>query len=337
MKKGWVLALVICLFCTSCLSAGGTAKDDRKMPVAAIGFDSAGDNIRVSVEMIMINTENFESELLPLVFTGEGRTIKEALSVISQGLTRSMLLHHCGVIAVGEGVSADWFDQICDYCFSEDHITLSAYMIATKDCKDLLDGDPESSVAVGYDIMGIIEQETSQSGVAYNSRYFEVEALRERGENSFALPYFKREEDGVRVEGMQLFHQNKQIREIDAEKAGMYAVITGGISSGTVMWGSHEYQLASRRVTCSKKGGGEVTLRLVLSEKSANRETCRKLQTQLERFRREIERETQTDVFGFEDLLREHFKDYDPKKTGGYENIRFTVQCRTMTGEDADE
>ncbi len=331
MKRMSILAALLCLFCCACSSTGGTAKDDRKLLVSAIGFDGAGEQIKVSVELIIINTENFESNLTPRVMTGKGDTIREAIANIGNGLTRQILLNHCGVIAVGSGISANRFHEICDYCFSEHQITMSAYMIATEDCETLLDGEPESSVTVGYDIMGIIEQESAQTGVAYNSRYFEVETLRERGKNSFALPHFKRVKVGVEVDGMTLFHQNKQVAVINTEQAGMYAIITGGLRKGMVSLGSKEYYIDSRRLDCSNKGGGSVTLCLRLST-STSKEDCKRLEQRLQDFRTEVEKQTNNDVLGLADILNERFRNYDPKENNGWRGVSFTVQCKTSKG-----
>ncbi len=325
------LVMTACLCCCSCSSIGGTAKDDRKMLVSAIGFDKEEEKIKVSVELIVINTENFESNFTPRVMSGTGKTIREGIQEIDRGLTRSMLFNHCGIIAIGEKIDAEQFDQICEYCLREQKITLSAYMISTTDCKMLLDGQPESSVTVGYDIMGIIEQESAQTGVAYNSRFFEVEALRERGESSFALPHFTRVEVGVAVDGMRLFHHDEQAAKIDTQQASMYAVITGGLRKGSVSLSSGRYKIASRHLKCSKKDGGSVTLQLCLSGDTSQNE-CRAFEKELQNFCLNMQTQTHSDIFGFEDILKQRFQDYDPTKTGGYPGISFTAECTISKG-----
>ena len=54
--------------------------------------------------------------------------------------------------------SQNMFKEICDYCYSEEQITLSAYFINTPNVEKLLSVKPISSACVGYDIMGLLEQ-----------------------------------------------------------------------------------------------------------------------------------------------------------------------------------
>ena len=110
------------------------------------------------------------------------------------------------------------FSEICDYCFSENRITLSAYMISTPDPEGLLSGEPESSAAVGYDIMSIIEQQNIANGAAANSRFFEVEAARESGKEAFLLPHFIKTENGASLSGIAVFKNDKLTELISREK-----------------------------------------------------------------------------------------------------------------------
>ena len=112
------------------------------------------------------------------------------------------------------------FSEICDYCFSENRITLSAYMISTPDPEGLLSGEPESSAAVGYDIMSIIEQQNIANGAAANSRFFEVEAARESGKESFLLPHFIKTENGTSLSGIAVFKNDKLTELISRKKTG---------------------------------------------------------------------------------------------------------------------
>ena len=114
------------------------------------------------------------------------------------------------------------FSEICDYCFSENRITISAYMISTPDPEQLLSGEPEFSAAVGYDIMSIIEQQNAAMGKSTNSRFFEVESARENGKNKFFLPRFIKTEDGVSLSGTAVFENDRLKELISREKTGSH-------------------------------------------------------------------------------------------------------------------
>ncbi|MFQ8951734.1 MAG: hypothetical protein ACLR56_01115 [Oscillospiraceae bacterium] len=71
-------------------------------------------------------------------------------------------------------MTAERFSQICDYCFYENRITLSAYMISAKSPELLLGGKPESSAATGYDIMNMIERQSKSDGISTDSRFLRL-------------------------------------------------------------------------------------------------------------------------------------------------------------------
>lgn len=222
MIKRLCLTISSLIFLT-CLSAcGGTGdsiKNDRRFMVSALGFEADGFLIKVTAELIVINSENPEVSPEARVFSAKSRDIEGALEEISSRLSKPMLLEHCGIIAIGESMTAERFSQICDYCFYENRITLSAYMISAKSPELLLGGKPESSAATGYDIMNMIERQSKSDGISTDSRFFEIESARESGKDTFALPRFGMTEDGVADEGIAIFENDRLVRLVSREAA----------------------------------------------------------------------------------------------------------------------
>lgn len=204
----------------ACRGLGSNIKNDRCFMVSALGFETDGFLIKVTSELIIINSEDPETPPQAKTFSAKSSTVTGALEDISARLSRPMLLEHCGIIAIGDRMNEKRFSEICDYCFAENRITLSAYMISTPDPQKLLSGGSESSAAVGYDIMSIIEQQNSASRLNTNSRFFEVESARENGESSFLLPHFIKENDGVCEDGIAVFENDKLKDLISREKMG---------------------------------------------------------------------------------------------------------------------
>ncbi len=202
-----VFALLLCGMLVGCSSFVGS-ENDRRFMVTALGF-SGEEELTLTAEIVMVNSESAEREPYSKVLSYTANGISEALGGIADSLSRPMLFEHCGVIAIDTALSPERFAEICDYCFKENRITLSVYMIAADDPKALLDGEPVSSVAVGYDIMGIIGQKSEKGGINFKNRYFEIESGREKGEQVFSLPYFKRGEDGVSLNGLAVFAGDK--------------------------------------------------------------------------------------------------------------------------------
>lgn len=202
-----VFTALLCLMLCGCSTPVGT-QNDRRFMVTALGF-SGNDDITLTAEIVTVNSESAESEPYTQVLTYTANSINEALNGIADSLSRPMLLEHCGVIVIDTALSAESFAEICDYCFKENKITLSVYMVAAENPKTLLDGEPLYSVAVGYDIMGIIGQKSETEKMNFTNRYFEIESGREKGETAFSLPYFRRGEDGVSLVGTAVFENDK--------------------------------------------------------------------------------------------------------------------------------
>ena len=211
MKKLSLLLanVIMCCMLAGCSFTSGSAGNDRRFMVTALGFSEIGDNITVTAEIVTVNSESAKSEPTSQVLSYNAKGITAALDGIADSLSRPMLLEHCGIIVIDTALSAKRFGEICDYCFRENRITLSAYMVAADDPAVLLDGEPASSVAVGYDIMGIIGQKGRTAKINFENRYFEIESRREKGEPMFSMPYFSRSEYGVALEGLAVFSGDK--------------------------------------------------------------------------------------------------------------------------------
>lgn len=212
-----ITALSLSVTLTACRGAGDNIKNDRRFMVSALGFETDGFLIKVTSELIIINSEDPETPPQAKTFSAKSSTVTGALEDISARLSRPMLLEHCGIIAIGDRMNEKRFSEICDYCFAENRITLSAYMISAPDPEELLSGEPESSAAVGYDIMNIIEQQNAANGINTNSRFFEVESTRESGKSTFFLPRFEKTESGAVFSGIAVFEHDKQKELISRE------------------------------------------------------------------------------------------------------------------------
>lgn len=212
-----ITALSLSVTLTACRGAGENIKNDRRFMVSALGFETDGFLIKVTSELIIINSEDPETSPQAKSFSAKSSTVTGALEDISARLSRPMLLEHCGIIAIGDRMNEKRFSEICDYCFAENRITLSAYMISVPDPEELLSGEPESSAAVGYDIMNIIEQQNAANGINTNSRFFEVESARESGKSTFFLPRFEKTESGAVFSGIAVFEHDKQKELVSRE------------------------------------------------------------------------------------------------------------------------
>lgn len=333
MKRLASIALAV-IFCFSlCGCKGENSGSDRRFTVAALGFSSDGALINVFAETVIVNSEDPEISPEARVIGGTGATISEALDKIGACLSRPILLNHCAVIALGEDMTAGWLDKICDYCFKENRITMSAYMVSVKDPNMLLSRGPEASVAVGYDIMGMIEQQSERTGLAYNSRYFEVEARREGGKSVFTLPHFSCGEDSMEIDGLSVFYRDRLAARLDNGSSGLYALMTGNFRRGTLRFGAEEYTVESRRVDCAYNDteSKKIILKLKIAGDTVSKTAKNRLEKELAGLESRLKAETGADVFGFCDSLRlksREFEDnYGKDYLSFYKNADFSVEC----------
>ncbi len=145
----------------------GCQKAEPEYLISAMGYDYTGGEYSVCFEAVIINSEDTEQTVKLL--EGKGQNIENAVAEIKKKCTQPLLLSHCGVIAVGSDMTKQQLKQVVEYCYDREQITLSALFIETENPQKLLTVKPISSVCVGYEIMGLLKQNTH-----YNNRFFEV-------------------------------------------------------------------------------------------------------------------------------------------------------------------
>lgn len=335
MKKIISVILITVVSTLLCGCGGENAKSDRRYMVSSLGFSTDGALINVFAEIIIVNSEDPETSPETKVFAASAPTISGALDKIGSSLERPMLLNHCAVIAIGEKMTPLWLGKICDYCFHENRITMSAYMISVEDPYKLLSEKSRSSAAKGYDIMGMIEQQSERTGISYNSRYFEVEARREAGKKIFTLPHFICGEEGASVDGLSVFKDDRLITDLSNDDSGCYAVITGEFEKGTLRFGAEEYRLQSRKVDYlySDTDENKIILKLRLSGENFDDKACKRLEDGLESLYDRLKSEVGNDAFGFYDILSLKYSEFEDKYRSEYDNFfgsaDFIAECRS--------
>lgn len=187
MKKLFIPILLVLMLC-------GCERTKPEYLISSMGFDSKNGNITVYLETVIINSENTEQTLK--VLKGTGESVNEAVSNIYRQCTQPLLFSHCGLIIIGENISSTQFDDICDYCYSQDELTLSALFITTPNAEKLLSQKPVSSACVGYDIMGLIEQYSKAKKLSLKNRYYQIES----GETEISLPKITVKKEGYYFE-----------------------------------------------------------------------------------------------------------------------------------------
>lgn len=183
----------ILLIFTLLISLCGCKQTGAEYIISSMGFDNSDGLLNTCFEAIVINSETTESQIKLL--EGKGKTVTDGIKQIKKSATQKLLLSHCGVLVMGEDLTESQINEIYEFCFDERDITLSARVVTTKNAKQLLQTKPVSSIAVGYDILGLIEQ-YSKKDKQIKNRYFEIMALERR----VALPKIMPTKEGYYLE-----------------------------------------------------------------------------------------------------------------------------------------
>lgn len=191
------LALVTVVSLCGCSSV---LKEDRNITVSALGFDKEGDNYLLSVEVIIINSENNDDEPKPQVLIGKGENIKSAFKEISNYLPWNLLISHCGVIVIGKTIDKTSLENICKYLLSN-RIPLASYLIATENSSELLKGGSEISAAAGYELMEKARHKIENQD-KFNSSFFQIEKEILEKNQTLELPCFIRKNNNLFYKGI---------------------------------------------------------------------------------------------------------------------------------------
>ncbi len=187
MKRLLIIFPILILLC-------GCQKTRPEYLISSIGFDNAGGQLNTCFEAIVINSETEDQQVK--LFEGKGKTVKQSIEQIERQCTQGLLLSHCAVLVVGQEVSEEQLNGIYDFCFENPDITLSAFFVKTENAKELLSAKPVSTISVGYDILGLIEQYRENEKIKIKNRYFEIMAL----EKQVKLPKIALKEEGYYLE-----------------------------------------------------------------------------------------------------------------------------------------
>lgn len=149
MKKLLILLLLPLLLC-SC------RQKPQEYLITAIGADYDGGLYTLYFEAIIANTEA-EGQKREII-TAKGRTLLETVKNIEKQATLPLLTSHCGVVAVGKGISRTKLLGLMKYCKENRNIPLSIQFIKTENPEKLLKTKPFSSISVGYDLVNMMQK-----------------------------------------------------------------------------------------------------------------------------------------------------------------------------------
>lgn len=194
-----ILKLCLCISVIVLLSGCNNweLNDNGKYIVSAIGIDKSQNDYVLSVEAVVVNSEDSERDIENLVFDGVSSTLEKAWVKAVEKSAKPLSLSHCAVVVLGQSIKSSDLEKIIEFCIKKEDLTVSVGFIRCFTAKEILSQKPFSSVAVGYDIASILETQYTQNKKSFNNRLYEIYGTK----NIDGLPLFKIAEKRVSFGG----------------------------------------------------------------------------------------------------------------------------------------
>lgn len=227
-----MLAVVFLLSSTGCSLT--PYKEGAEYIVTALGIDQTLNGLTLTVESIPTNSEDTDS-LEAILLKGEGETLPEAYFSCMSQAAEPFLLGHVGLIVFGEGVKQEIVRATFDWFYSKKSATLATLIASAESAEKLLDCSKISSVAVGYDAVGMLRSYETNTGVSLKNSFFEIKELFLREESVAALPYLAVEDDAFFVDGLLIYKDYSPCFKLTGEDVFFFSVGSHRQTKGSVV------------------------------------------------------------------------------------------------------
>lgn len=251
MKRFAILfcAVVTLFLLSGCSTKEAIASDKQEYIVSSIGFDNSKGDIKMIIEAIVVNTDDLKEEKESRIITGEGQNPDEAYSDIISKITQPLSLGHSAITVIGESVSPEQLDLIFEFLKETPQINIATMMIFSENAEELLSVKAVSSVAIGYDIMSMIEVTEEKQGTIFKNRLYEVVALNSKPMKTFWIPYIGVDKEGFSINGIAVFKENKMLRFLNNEQVIAFSLITDSLARGEIVVSGNRITTQYSKVT----------------------------------------------------------------------------------------
>lgn len=302
MKR--VLGLIFCVllvfFLCGCSAREAISSDKQEYIVASLGFDKKDGNYAMFMEAIVVNTEDMNADKQNTILEGTGESIGEAYSQILSKITQPLSLGHNAVTVIGKSVDDEMLEKILNYCSENKELNIGTMMIFTESAEKLLECESVSSVAVGYDLMSMLEVWEEETGQLIENRLYEVRGKTQKPLNIFSLPYIEVKEEKFSLEGLSVFEDFEEICTLNTEEAGLYFLVTDRVSRGEYVMGGEKIEIKFSKTTYDFYFEENLVIRVNMRLKTGDNSSLLKKKT--EEFI-EYQKTLGRDIFGFSNII----------------------------------
>lgn len=247
-----LISVALLLNATSCSLS--PYRDGSEYIVTALGIDETLNGLNLTVESIPTNSEDSDSSKA-ILLKGEGKTLAEAYFSCLLQAAEPFLLGHVGLIVFGETVSRETAKATLDWFYSKKSATLSTLLAAAPSAEELLSCAKISSVAIGYDVVGMLRSYESNTGISLKNSFFEIKELFLREESVAALPYLSVEDDAFFTDGLLIYKDYSPCFRLTGEDVFFFSVASRRQSKGSVILGGEAVNITDCNTKLSLKDG----------------------------------------------------------------------------------
>lgn len=329
MKLSLYLVTVfsICFLLCGCFSPSEISDGSTSYLVSSLGFEQDGENLTVIAETMVVNSEDSEAEKKRLLLKGVGKSVREALYNAEKKASRPLELSHSGAIILSKNISEKYFSDICDFCHNNNELTLSILFAASERASKILETEPQSTVAIGYEIMSIMEQRTSLEGIQYENRFYEIYSEREKPLNVVYIPYFSVNDEMLLLDGVLVYKNDEFKFSLDNEQVSLLSIARNNQKNGTLFIKDIPFKIRGCYSQINPKTQEKAEIEIKI--KSDNEKLKNSIETEILKLF-ELSKKEKTDIFGIGNsfynkkpkLWQKIEKDY----YSFYENMNLTVK-----------
>lgn len=227
-----VLTVIMVSLLSGCSAKEAIASDKQEYIVSSLGFDNEGGKIKMLIEAIVVNTDDLSEDKESRMITGVGINTDEAYSEITSKITQPLSLGHNAITVIGNKITEKQLQNIFEFCENEPQINIATMLIFTQNAEKLLSSEPISSVAVGYDVMSMIEVAEEKMGTIFKNRLYEVRALNNKPMKTFWVPNITAEDEKMILSGLAVFQNNRVTKILNNQEAVVLSFITDSLTRG---------------------------------------------------------------------------------------------------------
>lgn len=160
-KGFYIFAILIILMFPTTLYA--QSDKDKTLVVTSIGIDKKEDNYTLTTLAVIPKGSNDVNANLE-VFSGEGKTISEALKNISYNSGKKVGLSHCDTIILSLDATENNISTMLDYFIRTSNLSTNASIIVSdKDAKELIDASKSSNNYLDLSLKSIVAYQEDNS------------------------------------------------------------------------------------------------------------------------------------------------------------------------------